>query len=210
MTKLIKYPKTFHLPWSEGITSDDKVMSNNPFNGKRVIITEKMDGENTSMYHDHFHARSVDGRHHPSRDWVKQFWSTFKHDIPNGMRICGENVFAKHTIAYDNLSSFFLGFSVWNDNTCLDWDTTLEWFGLLGITPVPILFDGVFSKRIHYQIIDDIDLSKQEGYVIRLVDSFTVDEFTESVGKFVRPAHVQTDNHWMLSPIIPNRLKDEQ
>lgn len=41
-----------------------------------VVITEKMDGENTTLYRDGLHARSLDSRHHPSRNWVK----------PNGLR----------------------------------------------------------------------------------------------------------------------------
>jgi hypothetical protein len=204
-----KYPKTFHLPWSEGITNDDKVMTNNPFSGKRVIITEKMDGENTSLYHDHIHARSLDSPHHPSRDWVKRFWSTVRHEIPRGMRICGENVYAKHSIGYNNLNSFFLGFSVWTGPTCMGWDQTVEWFDLLGITPVPVLYDGTFSKRIHFQLLERLDFERNEGYVIRLADQFNVDDFTHCVGKFVRPNHVQTDEHWMNGPITPNRLKDE-
>lgn len=44
----IKYPRTFHLPWSLGATSDDKVLKNvDHFEGTCVVITEKMDGENS-------------------------------------------------------------------------------------------------------------------------------------------------------------------
>jgi len=209
MTDHIKYPKTFHLPWSEGITNDDKVMSQHPFGAKRVIITEKMDGENTTLYNDHIHARSLDSRHHPSRDWVKQFWSTIRHEIPEGMRICGENVYAQHSIGYNDLQSFFLGFSIWNGNTCLDWDTTVEWFDLLGITPVPVLYDGPFSRRVAIQVWGQMDPECNEGYVIRMASSFQLEDFQQNVGKFVRPAHVQTDEHWMNGPVTPNRLKDE-
>ena len=43
----IKYPRTFHLPWSPGATSDDKMLKSiEHFIGKEVVITEKMDGEN--------------------------------------------------------------------------------------------------------------------------------------------------------------------
>jgi hypothetical protein len=202
-----KYPKTFHLPWSEAITNDDKVMGSNPFNGKHVIITEKMDGENTTLYHDHIHARSLDSKHHPSRDWVKAFWGQIKHDIPPEIRICGENVAAKHSIWYNDLMSYFYGFSVWVNETCLDWESTMDWFDLLDITPVPVLYDGIFSKRIAVQIQDRMDFNKQEGYVIRLADSFDINDFQTSVGKYVRPHHVQTDEHWMTKPIEPNGLK---
>ena len=46
----IKYPKTLHLPWSQGVNSDDRVMKDlSGFEGHPVVITEKMEGENTTM-----------------------------------------------------------------------------------------------------------------------------------------------------------------
>ena len=42
-----KYPRTYHLPWSLGATSDDKILKDTScFDDKIVIITEKLDGEN--------------------------------------------------------------------------------------------------------------------------------------------------------------------
>ena len=44
--KLYKYPRTYHAPWSLGCTSDDKKhTSMEQFKNKRVIVTEKLDGE---------------------------------------------------------------------------------------------------------------------------------------------------------------------
>lgn len=41
-----KYPRTLHLPQSLSVTSDDKVhKSLDQFEGKEVIITEKLDGD---------------------------------------------------------------------------------------------------------------------------------------------------------------------
>ena len=77
MTNLnrIKYPRTLHIPSSPGATSDDKMLTASQyvefFQGRNIQITEKMDGENTTLYSDYLHARSLDSRHHPSRDWVK-------------------------------------------------------------------------------------------------------------------------------------------
>ena len=77
-----KYPRTFHLPFSEGVQSDDKIMKDlSSLEGKEVIVTYKMDGENTTLYRDHMHARSIDSAFHESRSWVKQWWSTWKHAI---------------------------------------------------------------------------------------------------------------------------------
>lgn len=48
-----KYPRTPHLPWSPGATKDDvRCINTEIFTGKRVVITEKMDGENTTLYSD--------------------------------------------------------------------------------------------------------------------------------------------------------------
>ena len=67
-----KYPRTFHLPWSPGCTSDDKVLKSvDHFVGKRVIVTEKMDGENTTISKNKIYARSIDSKDHESRHWVK-------------------------------------------------------------------------------------------------------------------------------------------
>jgi hypothetical protein len=75
MQTYTKYPRTFHLPWSLGATSDDKVVpSVSHFEGRQVVVTEKMDGENTTLYRDHIHARSLDSKGGEDRAWVKQFW----------------------------------------------------------------------------------------------------------------------------------------
>lgn len=208
---LVRYPRTFHLPWSEGLSADDKVLDDlRAFVGQRVVVTEKMDGENTSLYRDHLHARSLDSRHHPSRDWVKAFWSGIRHDIPEGWRVCGENLFARHSLAYDDLPTFFLGFSVWNErNECLPWDDTLDWFDLLGITPVPVLHDGIWDeqaiKALHDPKRDD---ERREGYVVRLAEGFPLARFRSHVAKYVRAKHVQTDQHWMHAQIVRNGLRE--
>jgi hypothetical protein len=181
------------------MNDDDRMMeSTAAFIGKRVIATEKMDGENTSLYPDHIHARSLDGRSHPSRNWVKQFWSQIRMDIPNEWRVCGENLFAKHSIGYDRLPSYLLGFSIWDDrNICLPWDETLEWFALLGVTPVPVLFDGIYDEAAIRALWNQRKWDRQEGYVLRVAEAFPFSEFRTKVGKFVRASHVQTVKHWM-------------
>jgi len=207
-TNRVKYPRTHHLPWSEGMHDDDRMhTSMDGFVGQRVIVTEKRDGENSTMYADYLHARSVDGRHHSSRDWVKNFWSKIAADIPQDWRICGENLYAQHSIQYD-LSSYFEGFSIWNDqNICLSWDDTLDWFRLLDITPVPMLYDGIYDEAVIRALYHPAHWAVSEGYVLRLADAFAYGRFRHAVGKFVRVGHVQTTKHWMYGQkIVPNRL----
>ncbi len=89
-TSRVKYPRTNHLPWSPGVNDDDRVLKDlSVFEGKRIIVTKKMDGENTTMYSDHIHARSLDSRGGQDRAYVKQIWAQIAHDIPQDWRICG-------------------------------------------------------------------------------------------------------------------------
>jgi hypothetical protein len=208
--KYYKYPRTYHLPHSPGITDDDKVIKDfSNFENCDVVITEKLDGESSSLYNDYYHARSIDGRHHWSRDWVKNFHSKIMHDIPDGFRICGENLYAKHSILYNDLDTYFYGFSIWNEDTCLDWNSTLEYFELIGIKPVITLYRGMFSKEILNKIEKSLDFSKQEGYVLRKTNSFKLSKFKDNVAKFVRANHVLSSNHWMYSRIEQNKLKEK-
>ncbi len=207
-TKWVKYPRTYHLPWSGNINSDDRVIESlEHFIGKRVIVTEKMDGENTTMYNDYIHARSVDGRSHSSRDWVKSFWSKISHDIPEDWRLCGENLFAKHSILYDNLSSYFMGFSIWNEkNICLSWDETIEWFKLIGIESVPVIYDGIFDEEKLKALSKNNNWSGCEGYVLRVADEIHYSEFKNKAAKWVRENHIQTVKHWMYGQKIEKNI----
>jgi predicted kinase len=197
------YPRTPHLPWSPGATADDERTTDlSGLAGREVVVTEKLDGENTTLYRDGLHARSLDSAHHPSRAWVKSLHGTVAGAIPEGWRVCGENMYARHSLGYDDLDSWFYVFSVWAGDRCLSWDATVRFATSLGI-PVPkVLWRGVFDERVLRRL--RLDLTKQEGYVVRAADSFTVGEFRHRVAKWVRTGHVQTDQHWMLGPVVAN------
>ena len=214
-----KYPRTFHLPWSEGATDDDKTHTEadieQMFAGREVVVTEKMDGENCTIYADGYtHARSLDSAHHPSRAWVKRIASQVGHDLPEGWRVCGENMYARHSVGYDELPSYFLAFSIWlqgplGKSDCLPWGQTEEWCKLLGLQTVPVLYRGPWDADLVKDLWPRPSLygSQSEGYVVRLARGFRHDEFRTSVAKFVRANHVQTDQHWMHAEIVPNGLR---
>jgi hypothetical protein len=191
-----RYPRTMHLPWSGGVGKDDRVIDSlDAFKGQRVIVTVKMDGENTTLKGDKFHARSPESKIDETRTWMANFHQQVKYDIPNGWRICGENLFAGppwHVIKYVNLPSYFMGFSVWDDkNTCLSWDQTQEWFGLMGIASVPVIYDGEWDEkavRQLYPILESVPLrygGVHEGYVVRVADAFPFRDFRRCVAKYV-------------------------
>jgi hypothetical protein len=211
-TAYVKYGRTLHLPWSESMNEDDRMVNDmSHWVGREVIVTEKMDGENTSIYQDYTHARSVDGRSHPSRNLLKAFAARWQHDIPDAWRVCGENLYARHSIAYDDLPHHFMGFSVWNEmNERLAWDETLEWFELFGVTPVPVLYRGIYDEKTIRALWDDSKRDSTEGYVMTVADRITYGEFRRFTAKFVRKNHIQTIKHWMHGQaIIPNGFEEK-
>lgn len=204
-----KYGRTFHLPISPGATSDDKIMSS--LDGLMVedlVVTEKMDGENTTIHAGGSHARSPDSRYHPSRDWIKAFAAGISPYLAEDERIVGENLYARHSVAYDALPSYFLGFAWIMEDEIQTWDLTLARFGELGIQPVPTLYRGPYRQGLFNGLAEALDFSRQEGFVARITDSFAETEMPRRVGKYVREGHVQSETHWMKAELIPNRLAE--
>jgi RNA ligase-like protein len=210
-TDRVKYPRTHHLPWSPNVSSDDKIIPTlAAFEGQEVVITVKMDGEQTSMYRDGFHARSIDTASHPSRDWLWGLHRQIGHEIPKGWRICGENLFAKHSIHYKNLPAHFLVFSIWNEkNECLSWDETETWSELLDLKTVAVLERAPWNEKATRALeFETYNGDPCEGYVVRVARAFQYKEFKDVVAKFVRKNHVHTHSHWMREAVVPNKLKE--
>jgi hypothetical protein len=208
----IKHPKTYHLPWSEKITSDDKKLSNTDnFNNNEVVATVKLDGEQTTWYSDYMHARSIDYAPHPSRNYVKGMWSQIAYQIPKGWRVCGENVYAKHSIEYENLETYFYVHSIWDEkNVCLSWKETKEYAELLGLKTVPELYVGTFDeKKIKALYQKKINGDPCEGYVVRNTDSFRYIDYKKNVAKFVNNDFVISHGHWTRNVVKPNKLKEK-
>lgn len=208
MDKYIKYPRTYHLPWSN-TTSDDKMLDTDAcFENKHVIVTEKLDGENTTLYNDYVHARSLTYSPHSSRNFVKKFHANIAWQIPDDIRICCENVTALHSIPYDNLPFFLFGISVWEKEKCLAWNESEVWFEKLSIPSVPLLYSGVYNSKLIHKVYETIASKRLiEGYVVRITNAFNYSDFNNSVAKYVRPNHVQTDEHWSHKSVVFNGFK---
>jgi hypothetical protein len=206
--KRYKYPRTFHFLESEGAQNDDRILPNGTSENwtHEVVITEKMDGENTSLYCDGWHVRSLDYEAHPSRNKIAAVHGRIAHLIPEGWRICCENLTAKHSIKYTELKEICEVFGIWNGETCLSWDDTETFSALLELPTVPVLWRGMWKPSLVSQFASEINPATQEGFVVRPTDSFQMKDFNHLVGKFVRKNHVQTSAHWMRSQIEYNEI----
>jgi hypothetical protein len=197
------------LPWSEKRGADDKtLLDTSNFEGQDIVLTAKMDGENTTLYSDGLHARSLDSGHHPSREWVKGLWGRMGYMIPEGMRVCGESLYARHTVPYSNLRDFFYVHSIWEEEQCLSWDETEEWAELLGLQLVPVIWKGKWDEeKVRATPTGEVEGDPCEGYVVRLSRRFFLEDFSKSVAKFVRADFQIPGEHWMFQKITPNEIR---
>ncbi len=189
MQKKYKYPRSYHLPQSEVVSSDDKRNSSDDnFTGRNVVVTIKMDGEGSTIYSDPdlgVHARSLDSKiDSEDRRWIQSFSkSKVEGKFSNTIRICGENLFYKHSCPYDNLESMFYAFSVWDGDLCLSWEDTCNICESIGIVKVPVIYEGLYDyKKIFESFSNYKDrFGDQEGFVVRLSDGFKIDDFHKSL-----------------------------
>ena len=205
-----KYPRTYHLPFSPGSTNDDKKLKEGWFKnyiGQEIVITEKLDGSNTGMTRFEVYSRSAATGTRNSWDinlWDKDglFWK-IKDFISENEEIYGENLYGEHSIHYNKLTDYFHLFAVNDGVNWYSWDDVKMMADIMNIPHVPELYRGIFYKE--QDCVDKVlELVKQpsvygdqrEGIVMRLTSSFKIEDFPKYVCKWVRPNHVQTDEHW--------------
>ena len=210
-----KYPRTYHLPWSPGATSDDKKLApgwfeNNGWKDAEIVITEKLDGENTCFTNLDVYARSHGA---PTRSpWTRNLWDKdgllwkIKDKIGDSELVYGENLFGEHSIHYNKLPAYFFVFAVREIEECdcwYGWDDVVTTAEILKIPTVPVLWrGGIESEEQLKQLVDEFMAEPstygdtKEGVVIRKAREFDNDEFSKCVCKYVRANHVQTNEHW--------------
>jgi hypothetical protein len=198
--------------------------------GVPIVLTEKMDGSNTSLEREGCFARTHAGAPtHKSFDQLKALHATIKHLLPKHIQYFGEWCYAKHSIAYEELPGYFLMFGIRELQIAgyniggkegedlsywYDWQTVEDMATILGVHTVPVLFKGQVSSEKELQELVE-RLMKQpsvcggvrEGVVARVNGTFKEPEFSSCVMKCVRANHVQTTEHWKDQEITKNKLK---
>ncbi len=212
-----KYPRSFHLPWSPGGTSDDKRMADvSGLLGVEIVITEKCDGSNLTYTRKSVFSRSHSGPpSHPSFDLAKATHASIAHLLSDGMSLFCEYCYAVHSIEYDALPGYSLVFGVRDDALGLfwEWDMIVAQAKDLGLPTVPVLFRGIVESEHDLEALTSALArepsafgGQREGVVVRVGGEFPDAMFQRSLAKWVRRGHVQTDEHWMHQELRPQKL----
>lgn len=198
-----KYPRTYHFTFSPGTTSDDRIAHSwDAILSQELVITEKLDGENTCLKPEGVFARSHAA---PTRNvWAKnmwQIWEMLKNDLGD-LEIFGENLYGIHSIEYQNLPAHFFIFAIRQGETWLSWDDVKLYADVLNLPTVPEIQCGFFNEETLNQAIAEgmkrgsAFGGECEGFVVRNKAAFQLEMFSQNVLKYVRKNHVKTDEHW--------------
>lgn len=211
-----KYGRTFHYPFSPGTTSDDRINREYWDDIRQlnsVIHTEKLDGENNCLSKHGVFARSHAAPSiSPWTAFLREKWNLIKRDL-GSYEVFGENLYAIHSIRYQNLESHFYVFGVREDERWLSWDETEFIAAAFDFPVVPVLQEcSEFKSKAEFEA-NVLELVKKpgtfgsvdtennkpctmEGMVTRNKYEYGVDDFQKNVFKYVRKGHVKTDEHW--------------
>ena len=183
-----------------------------------LVFTEKMDGSNVCLERNGVYARSHnEAPRHESFNALKALHASLSYRIPASWQVFGEWLWAKHSIFYDRLPAFLLVFGIRDqaEDQWLAWEEVVTWSGAQGLSTVPVLWQGIcpteaaLQHQVEAHIHQPTYSREQEGVVVRVSGSFSSADFSQSVGKWVRPQHVQTSTHWREQKIVRNLLSEQ-
>lgn len=206
----MKYFRTYHLPFSKGATSDDKISVDYSFlENNETVILEKLDGQNSCMSkHDIFARSHATPSELPWDKPIKEIQQRVNRSIADNEYVFGESMVGIHSIEYKKLESYFYIFGIRVGEEWLSWDDVQDYAYCLDLPTVPVLKRGIFTclkKEVENIIIQpstfdgyDVITGEEimEGVVVRKTNSFMNSDSKKNLLKYVRAGHVKTDEHW--------------
>jgi ATP-dependent RNA circularization protein (DNA/RNA ligase family) len=223
MTDFFRFPQTPHLAWlGEGQPRDDKVLALEEVDDLlscNLVVEEKIDGANLGLSTtEEGELRAQNRGSYLSRDLHhEQFRPLWQWLVPREQTLVdalwpdrilfGEWCVAVHSVRYDRLPDWFLGFDVYDKATDRFWNTARR-DGLLaelGLAVVPRLAAGRFTldDLVSLMAGSRVGSLPMEGLVMRR----EADGWTTARAKLVRASFTQDiDEHWSRGPLRRNAL----
>jgi hypothetical protein len=217
MTISTKYGRTYHLPFSPGTTSDDRISHDywqHVGAMRQLVCTEKLDGENNCLSKHGVFARShAAPTVSPWTRQIRERWQILKHDLGD-LEVFGENLYAIHSIEYQKLEHHYYVFGIRHFDKWLSWEETKFYAASLDLPTVPeltILQAPFTQPEFEKTVLDLVEKPSvfgsvdtvtgkpcsMEGVVCRNTGEYAVADFGENLFKYVRKGHVKTDEHWI-------------
>lgn len=219
-----KFPRTPHLTWLDpGQPRDDKVLSplecEALLNGE-IVVEEKVDGANLGFSVAPNGRVRVQNRGaylrrgcHPQFDmlwaWLAPRETNIAFALGEGLIIFGEWCFAVHSVRYDRLPDWFLGFDVYDcgEHRFMSTGRRDTLFASVGIVSVPTVARGRFDihglrERLE-QTDSQVGSDPVEGLYLRRENK----DWLLDRAKLVRATFIRDiDVHWSRQSLKKNSL----
>lgn len=224
MTDFFRFPHTPHLAWlGRGQPRDDKLLTPDEVNAllaSENVVEEKLDGaniglstrddgsirvQNRGQYLDLDHAHP---QFRPLQGWLRIHEPALADALFPDLIIFGEWCYAVHSVVYDRLPNWFLGFDVYDRTVNTFWDTGRrnDLLAALGLSVVPLLTTGRFNLSQLAALLDSpskVGSEPMEGIVVRQQRA----GITTARAKLVRPEFAQAiQEHWSRGPLRRNEV----
>lgn len=218
-----KFPHTPHLLWlGTGSARDDKLLlpaeiSN--FLSDEVIVEEKVDGANLGLSigpDGRVRAQSrgnylAPGRSHAQWDPLWPWLAEHRTDLENGLRtgllLYGEWCYARHTVPYDTLPDWFLGFDIFEIVPQRFWsvDRRNGWLQERGLASIPEVRRGRLQLRQVASLIGNSMVGHvlMEGIYLRREQAGCLEARAKVVSAVFKQ---QIEGHWTRRSVVPNQL----
>jgi hypothetical protein len=218
-----KFPRTPHLLWlGEGSPRDDKVLKPDEvteFLAADLIVEEKVDGANLGI------SLGPDGRLRPQSrgnylapgrshaqwnplwPWLAERRAVLEEGLRGGLMLFGEWCYARHTVPYDALPDWFLGFDVFEIASRRFWpvDRRNAWLHERGLVAVPEVKRGrVQSGQVSSLLATSaVGHVPMEGVYLRRESGGWLQSRAKVVSAVFKQ---QIEEHWTRRSVIPNHL----
>lgn len=221
----VKFPSTPHLAQLGALSlRGDKVMSaaeREEFLAHELIVEEKVDGANLGLSFDadgnlraqnrgaYLHLPAA-GQWRKLAHWLEPRTESLFEHLADRYILYGEWCYARHSVFYDRLPDWFLGFDLYDQQVGRFLDTQGR-DGLLSamqIARIPRLACGRFTLATLTQLLGKSQLGEQraEGIYLRYERA----GWLVQRAKLVVPAFVQAqEQHWSHAAIEPNSVLPE-
>jgi len=188
-----------------------------------VTVEEKVDGANVGLWFDRGNSMQLQNRGeligaqaHPQFDPLKAWAAIRRYQFSQvlGKRyiLFGEWCFSRHSVYYDRLPDFFLGFDIFDrDANCfLAVPKRNNYLESMQVVIVPHIYSGnLESIRKLQDLVGNSNLGPEpmEGVYIRLDNPTCLSKRA----KYVRQSFLQPDDlHWSKRRLETNRLKQTE
>jgi len=218
-----KFPSTPHLAvLGSNHVRNDKVFSDKErsrFLVHELAVEEKIDGANLGISFDHtgglilqnrgaYLSAPYPGQWKKLGDWLGPRLEVLLDHLQDQYILFGEWCFAKHSIGYNKLPDFFLGFDIFDKHIrqFLSFELRNNLFENISISPVPFIRRGIFSLKDLTLLMENSRFGNEpaEGLYLRHDDG----RWVRGRAKIVRPEFIQDIyEHWSGKKIIRNQLE---